>query len=61
MGCGSSSTANISERDGGSAAAICCDMCGAKFSFISRKRSCAECGNVFCSLCLPSARAVPAR
>jgi len=58
MGCGSSYDQRSSERDQSSPPAVTCDMCGTKFSFISRKRTCGECGNVFCSLCLPSARSV---
>merc|ERR1719481_2146575 len=30
-----------------------CDMCNNKFSLISRKKTCCECGNYFCSTCLP--------
>jgi len=62
MGCGSSYDQRSSERDQSSPPAVICDMCGTKFSFISRKRTCGECGNVFCSLCLPSsARSVSSR
>jgi len=54
MGCGSSYDQRSSDREKSSPSAVTCDMCGTKFSFISRKRTCGECGNVFCTLCLPS-------
>jgi len=58
MGCGSSYDHRTADPPGQAppAPALHCDMCAAKFSFISRKRSCSECGNVFCSACLPSER-----
>ena len=58
MGCGSSYDNRTADPPGQAppAPALHCDMCAAKFSFISRKRSCSECGNVFCSACLPSER-----
>lgn len=51
MGCGSS----LDSRPGQDQqqAAMLCDMCNNKFSFISRKRTCCECGQQFCSSCLP--------
>ena len=55
MGCGSSYDHRTADPPGQAppapapAPALHCDMCAAKFSFISRKRSCSECGNVFCS------------
>jgi len=55
MGCGSSydyrgSGSEAAQSEG---AASHCDLCGKTFSFISRKRSCADCANIFCSSCLP--------
>jgi len=41
--------------------AMNCDMCGNKFTFISRKRTCVECGNVFCTTCLPNERHVSSK
>jgi len=51
MGCGSS----LDSRPGQDQQqpAMLCDMCNNKFSFISRKRTCCECGQQFCSSCLP--------
>jgi len=59
MGCGSSYDSRVHEQNqtSPSSAAINCDMCGTRFSFISRKRSCQDCGNVFCTTCLPRDRA----
>jgi len=36
-----------------SPSAMICDMCSNKFTLISRKKTCCECGNHFCSTCLP--------
>jgi len=47
MGCGSS-------YEPSQAPAVHCDLCGKSFSFISRKRTCADCSNIFCCSCLPA-------
>eukprot|EP00090_Calanus_glacialis_P033373 TRINITY_DN5541_c0_g1_i1.p1 TRINITY_DN5541_c0_g1~~TRINITY_DN5541_c0_g1_i1.p1 ORF type:complete len:552 (-),score=162.96 TRINITY_DN5541_c0_g1_i1:165-1820(-) len=60
MGCGSSydyrsSTehSQATEPSAHSPSTMICDMCTNKFSLISRKKTCCECGNYFCSTCLP--------
>jgi len=60
MGCGSSydyrsSTehSNTAEHSAHSPSTMICDMCTNKFTLISRKKTCCECGNHFCSTCLP--------
>eukprot|EP00092_Neocalanus_flemingeri_P029932 GFUD01032498.1.p1 GENE.GFUD01032498.1~~GFUD01032498.1.p1 ORF type:complete len:562 (+),score=156.39 GFUD01032498.1:91-1776(+) len=65
MGCGSSydyrsSTehSQAAEQHPGtqpahSPSAMICDMCTNKFTLINRKKTCCECGNHFCSNCLP--------
>jgi len=60
MGCGSSydyrsSTEHSQTTDptAHSPSTMMCDMCANKFSLISRKKTCCECGNYFCSTCLP--------
>jgi len=59
MGCGSSydyrsSTEHSQATDPAhSPSTMICDMCTNKFSLISRKKTCCECGNYFCSTCLP--------
>lgn len=60
MGCGSSYDSRQHETSSSPPAANC-DMCGTRFSFISRKRTCADCGNVFCSTCLPSDRTISSK
>ena len=50
MGCGSSYEPSQSCQ----APAVHCDLCGKSFSFISRKRTCADCSNIFCCSCLPA-------
>merc|ERR1719499_270244 len=66
MGCGSSydykppdTSSNVTSPP--VSPATNCDMCGNKFSFISRRRSCVDCGNVFCSTCLPRERHVSSK
>ena len=64
MGCGSSYDHRSSDPPPITtppSAAINCDMCGNKFSFISRKRTCTDCGNVFCTTCLPNDRNVSSK
>jgi len=64
MGCGSSYDHRSTDPPPVTtppSAAINCDMCGNKFSFISRKRTCGECGNVFCTTCLPNERNVSSK
>merc|ERR1712127_635911 len=57
MGCGSSydfrSPQESQEPTPGESAAMLCDQCTTKFSLMTRKKSCSECGNYFCSSCLP--------
>jgi len=60
MGCGSSydyrsSTehSQATEPSAHSPSTMICDMCTNKFSLISRKKTCCECNNYFCSTCLP--------
>jgi len=60
MGCGSSydyrsSTehSNTADQSAHSPSTMICDMCTNKFTLISRKKTCCECGNHFCSTCLP--------
>jgi len=59
MGCGSSYDYRSStehqtpDPSAHSPSAMICDMCNNKFSLISRKKTCCECGNYFCSSCLP--------
>jgi len=54
MGCGSS---HVSPSDpllaATSESAMLCDMCSIKFSLMTRKKTCSECSNYFCSSCLP--------
>ena len=64
MGCGSSYDHRSSDPPPITtppSAAINCDMCGNKFSFISRKRTCTDCGNIFCTTCLPNDRNVSSK
>jgi len=65
MGCGSSYDYRSPDQPQTGPAtpsnAMNCDMCGNKFTFISRKRTCAECGNVFCTTCLPNERHVSSK
>jgi len=56
MGCGSSydyrsSTEHSTAEH--SPSTMMCDMCANKFTLITRKKTCCECGNYFCSTCLP--------
>jgi len=58
MGCGSSydyrsSTEHSSASVSGDTAIMICDMCSTKFTLMTRKKCCCECGNYFCSSCLP--------
>lgn len=58
MGCGSSydyrsSTEHSALPVSGEGAVMICDMCSTKFTLMTRKKSCCECGNYFCSSCLP--------
>jgi len=54
MGCGSSYDYRGSSSSQPESPAANCDLCGKAFSFISRKRTCADCANLFCSSCLPA-------
>ena len=51
MGCGSSYEPS---QPCSQSAAVHCDLCGKSFSFISRKRTCPDCSNIFCCTCLPT-------
>merc|ERR1719221_284686 len=57
MGCGSSydyrSSTEHSAAEHSSPSSMMCDMCSNKFTLITRKKTCCECGNYFCSTCLP--------
>jgi len=65
MGCGSSydyrsSTEHSQAADqhpanqaAHSPSAMICDMCSNKFTLLSRKKTCCDCGNHFCGTCLP--------
>jgi len=57
MGCGSSydyrSSTEHSAAEHSSPSSMMCDMCANKFTLITRKKTCCECGNYFCSTCLP--------
>jgi len=54
MGCGSSYDYRGNTATQPESPAAHCDLCGKTFTFISRKRSCADCANIFCSSCLPA-------